>query len=298
MTKIYLLKNSNNNHHDAVIPKTTEVGLEDNVAIAKENAPTISVYVDVQPAYFEIKMSYDETTVISGVTDQETGITSPNVTLTEKKYLVWQKLPISVLQNITGFNDQTGWSVDDRTVKLDFSNDSPTARILGDYDLVDIFSTTLISKPSSLSTRQSPHYQSSWSLFVPFVKDAVMTDFVYRLKFDIGLNYVIDPSSPSKLDIIDGEPAFKDLIAPITVTNPQTLTADSVAQVNVSTLPGIDSLYIEPIVGQVNKTKVTLNNGVGSFNIITAGLSAGEIVEVKLGYKKWSNVIKYTQTIA
>lgn len=297
MSKIYLINNSNNNHHDVVIPKSMTLGEQDELLIAKENAPVINVYVDVQPTFFEVKMYYTEIENIAEVTNPETLEVTPATTITHTKYLVWHKLDLNTLTNINGFNDQTGWSVDDNVQTLNYTDSIPIARDLGDHDLVDVFSMTLISKPSRLTTRLSPHYKSSWSMFVPFITGADMTDFVYRLNLDEGLTYEIDPTSPAKDDIINSIVSFKDLIAPITVTQPAGLSPDSVAEVTVNTLPGIDSLWIEPIVGQVNKTKVKLVNGVGKFNIITTGLETGDTVEVKLGYKKWSNATSYKQTI-
>ena len=298
MTTIYLNRHGNNGHHDDVIP-LSEITSETTLAQIKTSSPPINIYVDVQPSYFEIKLWYNTTETIPGVPDPETGVKSEDTVITHTKYLVWQKLDLSTLKEEgNAFVDQTRWSVHDETVKVDFNGEThePMARVLGRWDLVDVFANTFNSKKKK--SRESSEYLSTWSFFVPFIKDCSMTDFTYRLVLDRDLTYVIDPTSPSK-DMIVDEPQADSIIAPITITPPATLSADSVAVVGVETsVPQIESIWIEPVVGQVDRTKVSLTNGSGSFKIITTGLTAGETVEVKVGYKKWTNVIKYTQTIS
>lgn len=60
----------------------------------------------------------------------------------------------------------------------------------------------------------------------------------------------------------------------------------------------IGKIYLEGIHGALDRTEVVLTNGVGTFNILTNTLSSGDTVDVKIGYKSWSNHIRFTKTLA
>lgn len=67
-------------------------------------------------------------------------------------------------------------------------------------------------------------------------------------------------------------------------------------------LPGtaaqVSKIYLEPIAGTLDRTTVTLTNGVGKFNISTTGFAAGDQIQVKAGHKLFSGVGKFTKTLS
>ena len=60
----------------------------------------------------------------------------------------------------------------------------------------------------------------------------------------------------------------------------------------------LDTIYLEGIHGVLNRTEVVMTNGVGTFNILTNTMSSGDIVDVKIGHKLFSNLVRFTQTLA
>jgi hypothetical protein len=80
---------------------------------------------------------------------------------------------------------------------------------------------------------------------------------------------------------------------PITLTGPNTMTAGSKSTYTVN-CPSGTTAYISSDIGVINRSKAT--NG-QSFTLDTTGLSAGETVTIKLGYKFWSGVSSKTITL-
>jgi hypothetical protein len=60
----------------------------------------------------------------------------------------------------------------------------------------------------------------------------------------------------------------------------------------------VSKVYLEAIAGSVDRTVVSLTNGVGKFNISTLGFSAGDEIQVKAGHKMFSGVTKFTKTLS
>jgi hypothetical protein len=306
MPKIYIQKLPIDFHKEVedaafIISTTPSDDPTKPVVVTKSAPPIISVYVDLTPDYFEIKMSYQKVTPSTVEGEQPT---------TETCYLVWHKIMLSILTQEQGIADQTAWSYaysssveyPDATPvigKVKWNEDpTPKAYELLTTDLIDLFGVTYNTKPSFLLNRTHPSFKSVYNIFVPFVKNATMLDFEYRIKTQDGLVYEIDPTSPSKDILTFSNDQVKDSIASITLNGPDTLSPDSSGEVTVTTLPQIDAIYIETVHGQVNPLKVKLTNGVGKFNAITTGMISGDVFEAKVGFKKWTNKIRYTKTVS
>jgi hypothetical protein len=88
--------------------------------------------------------------------------------------------------------------------------------------------------------------------------------------------------------------SIKDLLYPITTSY---TTSGNVITVNVTTNPAITEVYLSSTVGYIAKTVVPITNGTGTFNVVTTGLNSGDVVNVKIGYKYWSNVVTFNTTI-
>lgn len=80
----------------------------------------------------------------------------------------------------------------------------------------------------------------------------------------------------------DATPAAGDVV-PVTVT-----CADT----------NIPKIYLEGIHGVLDRTEVIMTNGIGNFNILTNTMSSGDTVDVKIGHKLFSNLVRFTKTLA
>jgi hypothetical protein len=253
------------------------IDLDTPVEVTQPDIPPVSVYVDVQPEYFEIKVYNDI------------------------KTLYWHKVPLSAFLavNNKGFVDQSLWSVSRDDM---FSNvgDNEAMEVHA-AQLYDVFAETFNSKFRSGSRNE--YYQ----IFVPFTQGADMTDFQYRIALDTfdyygkTIEYVIDPTSPSKDSVVEtplvpGSINLNALATIQTTTNATSLVEDETnsVEVTVTTLNGISTVYLEQVRGILNTTRVPITNGVGKFKIMSLGLSAGDVAEVKLGFKKWTNRSTFT----
>jgi hypothetical protein len=300
MTKIYLQKFYSQFHNEA-LPSPIVGPQADPTKTIKVTLPdpiTVSIYVDVQPSYFEIKISYVEIDTVPPIPPE----TNPTV-VTTTKYLCWHKIPLESFQEESGFVDNTLWSVTKAAQKVMYSelDNSVSPFIIKNYFLNNILSLTYHSKPTVVAQPgRIPSFE--YNIFVPHVANADMTTFTYKILLNSSsqLNYVVDPTSPALANIIDDgvSHSVKTFITPITVTGPSTVTAGSTAVVNVATDPGIAAVYLQQVHGILPKVKVPLTNGAGSFTVITTGMSAGDNIEVKIGYKLWTNATTYTQTLS
>jgi hypothetical protein len=101
----------------------------------------------------------------------------------------------------------------------------------------------------------------------------------------------------SDYTLLDPKP-WKDFISPITATTASTISADSMVEVNLSTDPSIHSIYLDPISGSPDRIKVKLTNGSGKFNVSTTGLESGDEIDIKFGFKSFTNVTRLIKTIS
>jgi len=88
--------------------------------------------------------------------------------------------------------------------------------------------------------------------------------------------------------------AYLDTWLPVTVSGPTTITAGT-SQSYTVTAPEGTTVYLTLDNGITNRTKV--KNG-QSFLLNTDGLTAGEVVTVKLGYKYWASVSEFQITLS
>lgn len=76
------------------------------------------------------------------------------------------------------------------------------------------------------------------------------------------------------------------------------ITAGTTINVQVTTNPSFKRVYLESICGVLDRSEVVLKNGQGQFNILTSTLQAGEVVDVKVGFKYWTNVERIQITLS
>ena len=209
----------------------------------------------------------------------------------------WQKLELSKLQSKPGFVDQTLWAINTKNgfYAVTGEEDTPVCFSPNEEDLIDVFSTTLVSKPNALVSFGSP---ASQALMMVFIKDssADLTQAVIRLGVPVDGNYEV--VGPSAADFSDADLNFKDLISDITLTSTGSLAADSSITVNVQSDSFIKEVIVEPLVGMVSKTRVSLTAGQGSFKLFSTGLESGDVARVKVGHRKFDSVATFTKTVS
>ena len=295
MAKIYKQLVGNELYKDYVTP----------LSIIGENTHDdinpLTLYVNVQPEFFEIKLTYLEETITFDSEGAPSGSTfAPSI-------IFWNKINLNQLTSKNSFCDNSLW-----TIKLSdmFStkNISDTGEIspaeLLSFQIHDQFSETFINKGNSANKDNVSDYL--YQIFVPFTNNADMTEFTYKIFVDSSvygidkktIPLVIDESSPAKTIIQTESIKNSELITPITVTGPDTISPDSSITVNFQTTPGVSFVYLEQVHGILPQLKVPVSNGNGSFKVLTTGMEAGDDIQVKIGFKKYNNVTQYTKTIS
>jgi len=89
------------------------------------------------------------------------------------------------------------------------------------------------------------------------------------------------------------------ILSPITITpSKQTITEDDKVTLTVTTEDtSITEVYAEAVFGIVSKTRIALTNGVGTVNVMSLGLSVGDPIRIKFGYKFFTGLSEYTNTV-
>ena len=59
----------------------------------------------------------------------------------------------------------------------------------------------------------------------------------------------------------------------------------------------IPQVFLEPVYGSVNKTRVNMTAGSGTFTILTTGLNSGDAIRIKLGYKYIDGLSNFITTV-
>jgi hypothetical protein len=255
--------------------------------LLKNKQGIIKYWVEITPSQIEIKIHSIEPNIIN-----------PDIlefSDTKDVVVIWDIIKLSELQKKPGFVDQTLWSRimhEDPTV-VNISNENvylPTE--VSELDLVDIFGNTLLNKPATFMHRNSEHYDSLYEIFVPDSLDD-LTKCTIRFVINPDAEYEIE--GPSSASFVNENASIQDLVSSITLSSDQTtISADSSIIVNVQTDTFIDEVYLEQVYGMLNKTRVKLTNGIGSFTLYATGIEAGETVRVKAGHRKFTGIANFT----
>jgi len=154
---------------------------------------------------------------------------------------------------------------------------------------------TSIGKNNYLSQEKFPGWNIPFKIFVKSSSDD-FTTMEYSVQVPVAQSTVVTLNNQT-YTLLDPK-NWKEFISPITATTAETISADSMVEVNVSTDPDIHSIYLDPISGTPDRIKVKLTNGSGKFNISTAGLEAGDNIDIKIGFKSFTHVTRLIKTIS
>jgi hypothetical protein len=159
---------------------------------------------------------------------------------------------------------------------------------------------TALSRPEVLTTLTdtNPCYFSTLRIFIPSITGD-FTTFEYSVYNEVGGNEIeVEVNAPHTLS--NELRSWKQFFSTITTTTQQATPAvGDIINVTVnSSDTSLDMVYVEPIVGIVDKTRVKLTNGIGSFSILTSSLESGDVVDVKLNFKHYTGVARFTKTLS
>jgi hypothetical protein len=86
---------------------------------------------------------------------------------------------------------------------------------------------------------------------------------------------------------------WSDMFDPIYCVVPdEPVTAGDPVLVQVHTSPHIDYLYVQQVCGVPDRTRITLTEGVGQFNILTSTLTAGETAAAWVGFNHHPQIVE------
>jgi hypothetical protein len=218
--------------------------------------------------------------------------------LTENKVLCSIELELDNLKSNPRFCSQSLWAFQNRG----FLGEDTSLYTIETINLISIFDITKNDKSQRVYLKGDNYSEIPFRIFVDS-KDGDFTSFSYlvanpdpTLGQDIGhTTTVITNIGTPPTDVYT---EWKSVIAPITLSTTQSsVQAGDIITVNVSTDESLDKIYLEQITGILDRTVVKLNNGIGSFNILTNTLSSGDTVEIKAGHKLFTGVTNFTKTL-
>jgi hypothetical protein len=232
------------------------------------------------------------------------------------------KLDYNIIKNHINYSDQTLWGISNnfRLAHDTHITQNNSPYIVTKSDIVPILCETFVSKETQINLKSLNFNDVPIKMFVPY-KNCPLTEVKFYLAKPVisddyrkvpisfigpdGSTATVSTTSVTEeiASLLPGETGYKagwlDLISNITVQSDANIVnvGDNIT-VNISVEdPNISSVYVEPVVGYTNKTRVALTNGQGSVIVKTDDLQAGDEVRIKFGYKYFTGVAEYTKLI-
>lgn len=207
-------------------------------------------------------------------------------------------IDLNKLKQNKDFADQTLWAIDNTAIQNNISRiDEAESYTVKTEEFVALYTLTY---PSKTGVFEDPNIQygneTPLFIFVPS-KNSTTEEVVFIVYTkDLGSPQVIFTSTG---DIETSIGNFSNIVSPITISaSKSSLNPDDSVVLTVTTGdPTITELYVEPVFGSTNKTRVRLINGVGTVTVYSTDLFVGEEVRIKFGYKWYSGVAEYTNII-
>jgi hypothetical protein len=212
--------------------------------------------------------------------------------------IVHVKLALSELRGAERFYSGTLFSFKNSAIKKDGSLVNLTSS-----DLSSLLQNSLPTKSHHIytDTINSDCNALPFRIFVP----TASSDFT-ECKYTIGIpgdgaeyhTVTVETNNTASYD--DTPTLWKSLFDTITLSTSQsTVNVGDPVVVNVQAEnTDLDYVYLEQVCGILDRTKVSLVNGVGSFTVLTNTLSSGDVIEVKYGYKLYTGLGTFTKTIS
>jgi hypothetical protein len=216
------------------------------------------------------------------------------------------ELSLDVLKSHNRFYDHSYW-----TVKTDEFNPDVTYRQpLVKQQLLNIFELSFPTKASPLiDYNVDIDYVQPLRFFVPS-ENSKFTDCTFLVLgaedltpsetiSDVwNITTTVEVNTPNTFE--NSYANIREIFGTISSnTSLSTVSAGTTIPVIVTCSDTLVSkLYLEQVTGVLDRLTVDMVNGTGTFNILTDTLTSGDVVKVKIGYKKFSNLNTFTKTIA
>jgi hypothetical protein len=181
---------------------------------------------------------------------------------------------------------------------INYSQGNPEEITLTAQDFIFNLNNTITNKNNKITDaiNNSETYFCPFKIFIPSIVGD-FTTFQYQV-LNAGDTIEVEVNAPNTVEI---EPrTWKDFFSEITVSTDQA-TVNVGQNINVtveSSDTTLDMVYLEPIFGIVDRTRVKLVDGVGTFNILTDTMQIGDVVEVKVNFKTYTGVARFTKVIS
>lgn len=233
-------------------------------------------------------------------------------------------IPKARFQSAPGMDHQTLWGFETDYVKVEGNKNPNNGTNWSHISYLDKVSVQPIDAQYQLWSFLKPYpifpvtaqipgidleSDKGWSgiskvpLFYIFVHDknfSSMKELTYRFNYgySTATDVIIGPSARDFTSTSTTDIAFTDMIEPIYVsTTSDDVPAGNPVPVYVKTADYLPYVYVTQVCGIPDRTKVTLTNGTGTFNILTTTLQPGDVAEAKIGHKWWFNTDTISKTL-
>lgn len=235
------------------------------------------------------------------VQDDSIFYTLTNIDENKKYYNV--EIPYSLIKNHASFGAQTYWGFNDMDVSTHittpdiidnerFIADQVEPNEVKEQSILPIFDLTYQQRDPNFTSEKLGTAFFPLKVFVPYENCPIEDiQLVLGCEAGSGSTYELELPEGATTRSVSG---VKDIIA--TISSSATVDENGNIVVNITTDAKLNTIYVEPVAGLVNKTRVNLVNGSGSFVVIPTGLSSGDKVIVRLGHKKFvaASTFEYT----
>lgn len=199
------------------------------------------------------------------------------------------ELDINVIRENLLFADQTMWAVQDEYLK----NNIGSVLNITSENIDNIFQMTLPKRDPLFKEGNGYHF-CPLKLFFP-TKNSTIDEVVLFL--EISNSDTTTTTVVAEGATITEIESYKELLEPIVVTSStQSTSAGETLELSI-TCDDVTEVFVEPICGIVNKTRVPIINGVGTLFVSSEGLVAGDEIKIKFNHKYYSRLAMFTRTI-
>lgn len=88
-----------------------------------------------------------------------------------------------------------------------------------------------------------------------------------------------------------------ELLDEITVSKNTTYTNDDYVKYDVSSESYVDEIYLEPVNGICDKSRVMLTNGSGSFRVLKSSVETGAKARIKIGFASYPGITEVNELL-
>jgi hypothetical protein len=218
-----------------------------------------------------------------------------NITQGKTYYNV--SIPFSL---ISKFDSQSYISFSDLNLKQYIDNNgTQITTTLSGNDAFNIFDDTLSSKSVFFTTQELDNLTFPLKIFVP-CSTCSPQDYVYLIQIPDNSLYTNEFKGSDNTNLTTSDLSdVKTLLAPVSLSSDKSsYVAGDVAVITITTTdPFLGKVYLDPKVGVVNKTVVPIKNKTGTFKILTEFMDSGDTIDIKVNFKSWTGVARYTTTL-